>query len=57
MIHGSRDALVPRDNGLALSRLTSGAVYYELKGAGHMFFLGATWDEIGAVLHKHIKQV
>lgn len=57
VIHGSRDVLVPPDNGLALSRLTSGAVYYELKGAGHMFFLSDTWDEIGAVLHKHVKQV
>lgn len=55
VVHGSKDMLVPIDNGRALSRLANNSTFHALDGAGHMFFLDETWDEIGEVLVAHME--
>ena len=46
ILHGDKDPLVPFSHGRALSRIVDGARLVPLRGAGHMFFDPAAWEEI-----------
>ena len=46
IMHGEQDPLVPFSHGRALSRIVQGAQLAPLRGAGHMFFDRAVWEEI-----------
>ncbi len=55
VIHGTKDPLVPLDNGVMTARLVPNSKIVRLQGAGHMFFNGDVWNEIGKCLVSHIK--
>jgi pimeloyl-ACP methyl ester carboxylesterase len=56
VIHGTKDPLVPPDNGEATARLARYSRIHLLQGAGHMFFHIDIWREICKVLLTHIRQ-
>ncbi len=53
VLHGTVDPLVPIDNGKATARLVPNAKLTQLEGAGHMFFNGKAWCEIGREVLSH----
>lgn len=57
IMHGDKDTLLPKEQGMVTSRLIPSAKLHLLAGAGHMFFHMEIWREIQTNLHDFLRQI